>query len=136
MKYIRGYCTHQSFGSFRIPVPQQNILIRDFAKKNNFNFKLSTNEFYFKNCYMQLSRLVEICISERIFGLVMLSYFMLPQNLLELKNILNKLLNNNVNIYFIIENIKIENKAQLKNFFKIIILKNEIKKTNSKKLVF
>lgn len=136
MNYIRGYCTHQKFGSFKIPVPLQNVIIRDFAKKNNFGFKLSTNEFYFDNCYMQLLRLIEICISEKIYGLVMLSYLMLPKDLQELNKILKKLLKNNIKVYFIIENLQIENKFQLKDFFNTFILKNEIKKINLKKLGF
>lgn len=136
MNYIRGYCTHQKFGDFRIPVPQQNVIIRDFAKKNNFGFKLSTNEFYFDNCYMQLSRLIEICINEKIYGLVMLSYLMLPEDLQKLNKILKKLLKSNIKVFFIIENLQIENEIQLKKFFNTVILKNEIKKINPKKIGF
>lgn len=127
MKFVRGYCTHQKFGSFRIPVPLQNIILRDFAKKNKFGFKLSTNEFYFENCYMQLLRLVNVSIEEKIHGIVMMSYTMLPKNRTELISIVKELMINNINLYFIIENLKIENESHFKEFINIINLKSEIK---------
>ena len=128
MKFVRGYCTHQNFGSFRIPVPLQNIILRDFAKKNNFGFKLSTNEFYFKSCYMQLLRLVDISIDEKIHGIVMMSYMMLPQKRPDLIKIIKKLLSYEISLYFIIENLNIENEDNFKDFLNIINLKNELKK--------
>ena len=29
----RGYCTHNSFGVFRMPVPAQNIIYLEYVKK-------------------------------------------------------------------------------------------------------
>ena len=42
----KGYCVHHQFGSFRLPVPVQNALFRDFCRLNQFQFGLSINEIF------------------------------------------------------------------------------------------
>ena len=51
---FRGYCVHQPFNGLRMPVPAQNILLRDYAGRHGLMFKLSVNELDFPNCDVQL----------------------------------------------------------------------------------
>ena len=72
----RGYCTHNNFGEYKIPVPAQNIIYRDYCHKNNFYFKLSTNELFFKNSDVSLQNLLHEL--EDLNGILMCSIYMLP----------------------------------------------------------
>ena len=102
-KGYRGYCTHNSFGEYKIPVPAQNIIYRDYANKQNLELKLSVNELYFQDCFLQLeSLLTEL---ETLQGILMCSIYMLPENQKYRKIIYQKILNNNCELHFVLENL-------------------------------
>ena len=45
MKKVRGYNFSRSFMGERVPQHVQNIVIKDFCQKRNFNFLLSVIEY-------------------------------------------------------------------------------------------
>lgn len=73
---FRGYATHHDFGGYKIPVPVQNLVMRDYTQRKNLLFKLTVNEYYFPNCTLQLDSLVGQLPS--LEGVIMCSLFMLP----------------------------------------------------------
>lgn len=75
---FRGYCTNAEFGGHRIPVPVQNLVLRDYAQRRNMLFKLSVNELQFPNCYLQLMGLLTQLPT--LEGVLMCSLFMLPKD--------------------------------------------------------
>ena len=48
---FRGYVTHNKFGDYKIPVPAQNIIYRDYVNKKGLLFKLSVSEIFVEGCY-------------------------------------------------------------------------------------
>ena len=74
---FRGYSTHREFGGNRIPVPIQNLMMRDYTSRRNLMFKLGIDEFNFPNCYLRLMSLLEELPT--LEGIVMCSLFMLPK---------------------------------------------------------
>ena len=56
MKNVRGYNFSRSFMGERVPQHIQNIIIKDFCQKNNFNFLLSVTEYSMKNSYYILNQ--------------------------------------------------------------------------------
>lgn len=99
---FRGYVTHREFGGYMIPVPTQNLVLRDYCARNNLLFKLSVNEFFFPGSYVQLENiLVSLPTLE---GIVMCSMFMLPKTAKEREKIYNRVIETNTQLHLVLEN--------------------------------
>ncbi len=126
-KGYRGYCTHNSFGEYKIPVPAQNIIYRDYANKQNLELKLSVNELYFQDCFLQLeSLLTEL---ENLQGILMCSIYMLPENQKYRKIIYQKILNNNCELHFVLENLIMQRSADVNFIEQIFTVRKNILST-------
>ncbi|MFN8391627.1 MAG: LIC12192 family sporadic carbohydrate cluster protein [Bdellovibrionota bacterium] len=75
---LQGYVVNVAFGNLRVPAPMQNLMLRDYAAKNNLMFKLSVGEYSFPGCYLQLEGLYPLL--RTIEGIGMCSMFMLPKH--------------------------------------------------------
>jgi len=73
----RGYVTPRSFGGLSIPVPVQNLVMRDYCQRKGLLFKLPFNENIFPQSYMVLEGILRNLAGVR--GIVSCSYFMLPE---------------------------------------------------------
>ena len=121
--YFRGYSTHLQFGDYKLPVPMQNILIRDYIYKlnyNNISVLLPVNEFYFQKSYLALENILKE--NTKLNGLVMCSVFMLPQKQSTRNKIINKFLNKGIQLHFRFENTKIENHIGIMNLDKKLLI--------------
>jgi sporadic carbohydrate cluster protein (TIGR04323 family) len=119
-KGFRGYCTHNAFGEYRMPVPAQNILYRDYANKNGLYFKLSVNELFFKKCFLHLFALLDEL--EWLEGILMCSIFMLPQDKGIRQKIYERLLESDCELHFVLENFilkNINNVEELEQIFQL-----------------
>ena len=76
MKSVRGYNFSRSFMGERVPQHVQNIVIKDFCQKNNFNFLLSATEYSMKNSFYILNQLIDDMSG--IHGIVAYSVFQMP----------------------------------------------------------
>ena len=102
----RGYCVHQPFNGLRVPVPLQNIVLRDFLNRKGLMFKLSVNELDFPNSYVQLFSLLDQL--DVLEGLVMTSIFMLPSDAIIRQKIYRRIQDTHSIIYFVIENMALK----------------------------
>ena len=119
-KGFRGYCTHNSFGEYRIPVSAQNILYRDYAKKNELYFKLSVNELFFQECFLHLFTLLDEL--EGLEGVLMCSIFMLPEDSKLRQKVYDRFLSEDCELHFVLENFilkNINNVEELEQVFQI-----------------
>ncbi len=73
----RGYVTPRTFGGFSIPVPVQNLVLRDYCERKGLLFKLPLNENMFPHSYMVLESILRNLAG--VQGIVACSYFMLPE---------------------------------------------------------
>jgi len=98
---VRGYVTHHEFGGNKIPIPVQNLVLRNYTHQNNLFFKLSINEYSIPYCYIQLeSLLIEL---PELEGVVMCSIFMLPKNPTKRKAIYQQFLDHDAALHLIFE---------------------------------
>ena len=111
MKKIRGYISGGPFMGERVPQHVQNVVIRDFCKKNSLEYLLSTSEYRMKNSFLILKDLVSNL--KNIDGIVAYSIFQLPPNSDERKKILTKIINKKKFIQFAVEQMKVSNKEEI-----------------------
>ena len=101
-KKLVGYVTNSNFNEKIIPIPFQNILLRNYCKDNNFTYVLPYNETVFKNSYSQLITLINKL--DKDSAIISCSIFMLPENDRHIKKILKLLKHKKTYIYFLYEN--------------------------------
>ena len=99
----RGYSTHHRFGGLRIPVPVQNIVLRNYANQHGLMFVLSADEFDFPGCYIQLNSLVKQL--DTLEGLLMCSARMLHQDPNDRHDIYSGFLAHGASLHLVLENI-------------------------------
>lgn len=114
----RGYTTHRSFGGLRIPVQVQNLVMRDYAGRNDMTFMLSINEFDFHDCYVQLKKLVKQATS--LEGGMMCSLFMLPPDSDTRLDIYRDFIRNESSLHFVLENVVVSNAQDIEDAEEII----------------
>lgn len=140
-KALRGYCSHQDFGGNKIPVPIQNIALKNYCQINSYNFLLSRNEFYennddYKNCFFTLNSILqELPV---IKGIVMMSYTMLPQSYKKRKTIFSHLLKTNSSFHFVIENLVVKEQKDIdwiENLISLIRVQKILNYNNIFKLI-
>ena len=78
MKQIRGYIFSRPFLDERVPQNVQNLVIREFCKKENLFYNLSASEYAMANCYKILNQLIHELKS--LDGIVAYSLFQLPED--------------------------------------------------------
>lgn len=74
----RGYIGARPLAGSRIPQAVQNMVIRDYAKRNDLHYLLSATEYIMPNCYMALNEVMSEL--PKIEGVICYSLFMLPHS--------------------------------------------------------
>ena len=126
----RGYIFSRNINNNFIPQRVQNLVIKDFAKRKNFFFKLSSTEYIMNGSYLMLGALVKEV--KTLEGVIFYSYEMLFDNVSFCKDALLKIIKNKKNVYFALEEFQVKNYTDIKNLLKIIqIKKNSLSFTES-----
>ena len=121
MKKVRGYNFSRNFMGERVPQHVQNIVIKDFCQKNNFNFLLSATEYSMNNSFYILNQLVNNM--NGIHGIVAYSVFQMPYDNFKRDKLFKKILKKKKEIFFACENLKISNLKDIDRIKKIWSLK-------------
>lgn len=98
----------------RAPQHIQNIIIREFCKRENLHYNLSAVEYAMDSCYKTLHQLIYDL--KNLDGIVAYSLFQLPFDDEERCQILKKVLKKKKSFYFALEGLKLSN---LEDFIKI-----------------
>lgn len=121
---FRGYCTNAEFGGHRIPVPVQNLMLRDYVQRRNLLFRLSINEMQFPNCYLQLLGLLpQLPMLE---GVIMCSLFMLPKDPEIRHMIYREFLRQGASLHFVMENVVIQTAGDLEGVEEILAIRDTL----------
>ena len=128
---LKGYIFSRPYFGERVPQHIQNIVLRDYCKKNNFTFLLSSTEYKFKNSTYIISELIDNL--NEYDGIIFYSLFQLPEDHLLRKKIYNKVKKQNKELHFAVENISSKKKIDFIEIEKVYLLKlisskGEIKK--------
>ena len=125
---LRGYIFSRPFLEERVPQHVQNIIIRDYCKRNNFEYLLSATEYAMPNSEIMLRQIVNEL--DRIDGIIAYSIFQLPQNNVNRSYIIKKILDKKKEIHFACESMCIKNLLDCKEME--ILWKIKITTTNFK----
>lgn len=106
---LQGYVTNVSFAGLRAPAPMQNLMLRDYAAKNDLIFKLSVGEYAFPGSSLQLFGLLRNLTE--IEGIGMCSMFMLPKAEEKRHALYEACVSSGAAIHLILEGIVIRNSA-------------------------
>ena len=121
-----GYVSNNEFNEKIIPIPFQNIILRNYCKDNDFTYVLPYNETIFKNSFSQLITLINKLDNKT--AIIACSIYMLPKKLKDLEKILYLLKKKEAYMYFIYENLYLKNINDIKNInlqYKITKLNKE-----------
>jgi len=121
MKKIKGYIFSRPFLGERAPQHIQNIVIREFCKKENLHYSLSAVEYAMNNSCKTLYQLINDL--KNLNGIVAYSLFQLPFNNFERNKILKIIIKKEKTFYFALEDLKISNKNELQKIENIWLVK-------------
>ena len=108
-------------GNF-IPQRVQNLVIKDFCKRKNLFFKLSSAEYIMENSFLMLKSMLKDI--KLIDGVVFYSIEMLPLKKKLREDILNNFIKNKKNIFFALEEIEINQINAIKKINILLNIKN------------
>ena len=124
MKKIKGYIFSRPFFNERAPQHIQNIVIRDFCKKNNLHHSLSAVEFTMKESFKTLNEIINNM--RNLDGIVAYSLFQLPINDDDRKRMVNKIIKKKKTFYFALEELKISNTIDFQKIENIWLIKKSL----------
>jgi len=124
-KKLRGYIFSRAFMGERVPQNVQNLFIRDFCNKKNFDYLLSATEYAMQDCSMVLEQVVDDL--KKIDGIVAYSIFQLPEKKEKRIKYLLKIIKLKKIFYGALENLEVKNKNDLLNIEEIWNIKNNLK---------
>lgn len=116
-KIVRGYIFSRSFEGERAPQHIQNLVIRDFCKKNDLDYRLSVSEYIFENTHLILSQVIDEINS--LDGIVAYSILQMPSDMFLRKKFISKIIQKKKTIYFALEDLKVSNKNEYDLFEEI-----------------
>jgi len=115
---LKGYIFSRKINNSSIPQNVQNIVLREYCKRNNFFFILSDSEYSLKNSFHVLEGILQS--TNTYDGILFYSIYQLPLDNEKRKKILIKLLTNKKQIHFAQENYQINNKYQINKIDNIL----------------
>ena len=77
MSGVRGYIFSRPFMGERVPQHVQNLVIRDYCKKQGIQYLLSATEYALADCYLILQQVLDEL--PQLDGIVFYSLFLLPE---------------------------------------------------------
>lgn len=124
MKKVRGYNFSRTFMGERVAQHIQNIVIREFCKKEKLSLLLGVTEYSMQNSIFILEQIIDDM--KNVDGIVAYSIFQLPFEDLKRNEILSKILKLKKTIYFANEGFKISNKREAERVKTIWLLKKTL----------
>jgi sporadic carbohydrate cluster protein (TIGR04323 family) len=121
---LKGYVFSRPFLEERVPQHIQNLALRDYCKKNNFDFILSATEYCMNNTYLNLNNLLKN-FSE-YDGILAYSLFQLPNDISQRTEILKKIILKGKTIHFCVETMCVEKIKDIEKINDIWLIKQTI----------
>ena len=94
----------------RVPQHIQNIVIRDYCKKQGLQYLLSSTEYAMAESHLILNQVLDEL--PKLEGIVFYSLFLLPEDKLERDRVSQLILKYNKTIYFAVESLRMSNKIE------------------------
>lgn len=114
----RGYVASRPILGSRVPQHIQNLVLRDYAQRNNITYMLSATEYTFPHSYLMLEQvLAELSTIE---GAIAYSLFMLPWRQSRRLQVYQRVLDAGASLHFAVERLVLkrpEDIADLEDIF-------------------
>ena len=94
----------------RVPQHVQNLVIRDYCKKQGLQYLLSATEYAMAESHLMLRQVLNEL--PKLEGIVFYSLFLLPEDKLERDRVSQLILKNNKTLYFAVEGLRMSNKIE------------------------
>ena len=117
---LKGYIFSRDFFGERVPQNVQNIVLRDYCKKNKHTFLLSGTEYTFKKSSYILFEILEKL--NNYDGILFYSLYQLPEDKEKRKEFFKKIIHKKKQIHFTLENIILKNMKDVDYVEKIFLL--------------
>ena len=101
----RGYIASRPVRGASTPQHVQNLVIRDYAARNGFEFKLSATEYAMAGCYLMLEAVLDELVT--LDGIVLYSVFMLPQDPARRHAVYQRVLDSGKSLHGALENLEL-----------------------------
>lgn len=122
IKFMTGYVTVRPFGGMSIPVPIQNMILRNYCAGFKAQYILPMNEHKFDDCYMQF--FATIAAAQEGAHIILCSSSMLPQSPFLYAEAKQRILEKKLTIHFIFDNLKIDNEQSFEDLESVIKLRS------------
>ena len=110
MNGFRGYIFSRPFMGERVPQHVQNLVIRDYCKKQDLQYLLSATEYAMANSHLILQQVLDEL--PKLDGIVFYSLFLLPEDTAERDRVIQIILKKEKTIYFAVEGLRMSNKTE------------------------
>ena len=107
MNGVRGYIFSRPFMGERVPQHVQNLVIRDYCKKQGLQYLLSATEYAMANSNLILQQVLDEL--PKLEGIIFYSLFLLPEDTIERNRVIQIILKKEKTIYFAVEGLRISN---------------------------
>lgn len=118
---LKGYIFSRPFMGERVPQSVQNMLLREYCKKKNYNFHLSSVEYCIEGSFIHLNNLVNNL--KKYDGILAYSLFQLPAEPNTRSKLLLKILKHKKSFHCAIEDIEIKDKETIEKINDIWAIK-------------
>ena len=124
---LRGYIFSRNFMGERVPQNIQNLVLRDYCKKNNYQYLLSFSEYAMEGSSAMLHD--AICEKDSK-GIIAYSVFQLPSDEIRRFNFYKKIIKLKKIIYFALEDMKITNESEIQKIEETWFIKKSLDQCN------
>ncbi len=107
----RGYISSRPIQGNRTAQHVQNLVIRDYAGRHGFAWKLSATELTPENCYIVLDGALERL--DEIDGIICFSLFMLPEDTPRRRRVFERILEAGKSLHAASENLRVQTTEEL-----------------------
>ncbi len=110
MTLVSGYIFSRPFMGERVPQHVQNLVIRDYCKRNRIQYLLSATEYAMDGSHLILHQVLDEL--PQLDGIVFYSLFLLPEQKMERDRVCKVILENKKTIFFAVEGLLMSNKTE------------------------
>lgn len=123
----RGYNGSRPYSGLDFPQNVQNLIIRNYCQKYNFQYLLSASEYKMKGCYMILEEIMAAI--DTLQGVVLFSIFMLPESREKRMRIYKTVLDAGCSLHGALEDVALQTWDDVQRIEDIVMM-NKMAKTD------
>ena len=116
----RGYIASRGVRGIETPQHVQNLVIRDYAQRNDLHFKLSATEYAMQGCYMMLNAVLDELA--QLEGMICYSMFMLPGESERRREVYRRVIEGGATLHVALESMALANDSDIARFEDVLLV--------------